>query len=367
MEDNYFGYNATSTTLSSDGKNEAKWMILHVIIVIVWVISIVKCVLDCFRESRNQIRYRRSDEYQERQRNRLELIDLERQEREAKILRSEPERREKVIASVIITKRVTKKNDDGGIEFSEQNSLTLTQQEVSETSISKEKDSSIELQEVNDINQETIEIFNDEEMNAKIEEAKTNSTSKVDEDTDQIDDIISKPLDNSCDSYSQHNEVGLRECTKAKKNKSLLDEGNGEDTDLGLACPICLDDFDVGDELSWSRQLKCQHVFHSECLASWLMNSDECPVCRTLLIEEEDFLVDECDKKIVGASVSGTSSSTETEALDSSSGMFLVLNGMVSFVKNARHNILRSRSQDNVQYNIIQSIGGDEENCLNFS
>jgi len=35
-------------------------------------------------------------------------------------------------------------------------------------------------------------------------------------------------------------------------------------------CSICLTAFSVGDEVSWSA-LDCDHVFHQECIAEWLM------------------------------------------------------------------------------------------------
>jgi len=59
-----------------------------------------------------------------------------------------------------------------------------------------------------------------------------------------------------------------------------------EDSDVDMECSVCLEVFEAGDKLSWSRNLKCEHVFHQECLMPWLMTHDECPYCRTKIIDD---------------------------------------------------------------------------------
>ncbi|XP_063072566.1 nascent polypeptide-associated complex subunit alpha, muscle-specific form-like [Engraulis encrasicolus] len=44
-----------------------------------------------------------------------------------------------------------------------------------------------------------------------------------------------------------------------------------------VRCPICLEDYQHGDELS---VLPCQHRLHSACARRWLERSRTCPVCR---------------------------------------------------------------------------------------
>jgi hypothetical protein len=56
-------------------------------------------------------------------------------------------------------------------------------------------------------------------------------------------------------------------------------------------CSICLDTFRVGDEVSWSKDLRCHHCFHSDCLIAWLMKRGECPVCRSSFLCKEDFII----------------------------------------------------------------------------
>lgn len=57
------------------------------------------------------------------------------------------------------------------------------------------------------------------------------------------------------------------------------------------ACAICLDDYEVGDQL---RCLPCGHTFHAKCIAKWLIErSATCPLCNLDLYEEEEFDEDE--------------------------------------------------------------------------
>ena len=42
-------------------------------------------------------------------------------------------------------------------------------------------------------------------------------------------------------------------------------------------CSVCLDELN-GDKII--KFLKCEHVFHSECVDSWLSRSASCPLCR---------------------------------------------------------------------------------------
>jgi hypothetical protein len=59
--------------------------------------------------------------------------------------------------------------------------------------------------------------------------------------------------------------------------------GSFEDTEVGhcaVLCAICLEEYEVGDEVSSSRNPQCLHVFHKDCVAEWLMKQTKCPVCR---------------------------------------------------------------------------------------
>eukprot|EP00906_Rhabdomonas_costata_P021103 RCo030664 len=43
------------------------------------------------------------------------------------------------------------------------------------------------------------------------------------------------------------------------------------------SCSVCLDSLHVGDR---GVVLRCGHVFHKDCLGSWLKLHNTCPLCR---------------------------------------------------------------------------------------
>ena len=45
-------------------------------------------------------------------------------------------------------------------------------------------------------------------------------------------------------------------------------------------CPICLDDFDDYTKIT---TLKCNHIFHEDCINQWLTKKSSCPYCRLYL------------------------------------------------------------------------------------
>jgi len=49
-------------------------------------------------------------------------------------------------------------------------------------------------------------------------------------------------------------------------------------------CAICLEKYKVNDDICWSKNKKCVHAFHFNCMLGWLMDNDDCPMCR------EDYL-----------------------------------------------------------------------------
>jgi len=53
----------------------------------------------------------------------------------------------------------------------------------------------------------------------------------------------------------------------------------------GIACAICLEEYQAG---SIVRELRCQHCFHRACIDPWLMvaatiDGSPCPICRALV------------------------------------------------------------------------------------
>jgi hypothetical protein len=54
-----------------------------------------------------------------------------------------------------------------------------------------------------------------------------------------------------------------------------------EENAVENCCSICLDEYAHGDRISGAKNTSsCQHLFHEHCITSWLMNHDNCPICR---------------------------------------------------------------------------------------
>ena len=48
-------------------------------------------------------------------------------------------------------------------------------------------------------------------------------------------------------------------------------------------CPICLEKVSEADS-----KTSCGHSFHEQCLTTWFMTSNTCPMCRTKLEESNE-------------------------------------------------------------------------------
>eukprot|EP00978_Attheya_sp_CCMP212_P001669 scaffold3445_cov57-Attheya_sp.AAC.1 len=49
-------------------------------------------------------------------------------------------------------------------------------------------------------------------------------------------------------------------------------------------CAICLENYSIGDSVSLAKTDQCDHDFHSQCIGEWLANHDDCPLCRTVIL-----------------------------------------------------------------------------------
>lgn len=64
---------------------------------------------------------------------------------------------------------------------------------------------------------------------------------------------------------------------------------NQPNKEVTWLCPVCLDDFDKGEERTWPAG--CGHNFCASCLDACLTHSARCPICRSLAPGEYDELV----------------------------------------------------------------------------
>jgi hypothetical protein len=47
-------------------------------------------------------------------------------------------------------------------------------------------------------------------------------------------------------------------------------------------CVICLEEFEVCEEVKMIPY--CKHVFHAECIDTWLSAHVTCPICRCVIV-----------------------------------------------------------------------------------
>ena len=101
--------------------------------------------------------------------------------------------------------------------------------------------------------------------------------------------LLSRNSEDSEDNVG--NSCGSQEPKKTPSDGKAVDytcyDGFDDDEDV---CPICLDNFEVGDVVMWSRHGSCSHVFHEDCLLQWLLEQreNECPTCRACFIADMD-------------------------------------------------------------------------------
>ena len=52
-------------------------------------------------------------------------------------------------------------------------------------------------------------------------------------------------------------------------------------------CTICLEDYVNGDN---SIALPCIHIFHANCIKTWLKENNSCPICKNEIKYENEEL-----------------------------------------------------------------------------
>ena len=62
-----------------------------------------------------------------------------------------------------------------------------------------------------------------------------------------------------------------------------LDEFNYIKGDNNEVCCICLNEYLIEEKVITLP--RCEHLFHSQCIKSWLRQSNTCPFCRMVVFE----------------------------------------------------------------------------------
>ena len=50
-----------------------------------------------------------------------------------------------------------------------------------------------------------------------------------------------------------------------------------ENNTTAKTCSICVQDY---EKSNWIKRLKCNHIFHLDCIKNWFKTKRECPVCK---------------------------------------------------------------------------------------
>ena len=53
-------------------------------------------------------------------------------------------------------------------------------------------------------------------------------------------------------------------------------------------CTICLENYVDGDD---SIALPCIHIFHADCIKTWVKDHNTCPICKKDIIYENEEVV----------------------------------------------------------------------------
>jgi len=61
------------------------------------------------------------------------------------------------------------------------------------------------------------------------------------------------------------------------KNIKIKEYTLNEDKHDNERCPICLEDYNIGDILN---ELICNHFYHKKCINNWIRSNNNCPICR---------------------------------------------------------------------------------------
>jgi len=82
---------------------------------------------------------------------------------------------------------------------------------------------------------------------------------------------------NSSNNSHKHNNNGHQEESGGCTNYTMSNHQDRE-------CSICMEEFYVGDVISWSPYQACSHVYHHQCIKEWLLRHNNCPFCRTIVL-----------------------------------------------------------------------------------
>jgi len=91
----------------------------------------------------------------------------------------------------------------------------------------------------------------------------------------------------SDDSVVLKDDLYVKSLRSMRENSSRIVVNNDVEDSLysPKVCPICCEEYKKGDDIAWSKNESCYHAYHVDCIMEWLMDHDDCPLCREKYIE----------------------------------------------------------------------------------
>lgn len=127
-------------------------------------------------------------------------------------------------------------------------------------------------------------------INSMIKQVQEKRRSKLNVLLDNYKMVVEeKHLIDPCESYEINTDIDKRDdCCFDEDHDFVISIPNHPfDSEKGYhiasgACTICLAPYEVDDIIMWSPNEHCSHVFHQDCILSWLMRKkhSQCPCCR---------------------------------------------------------------------------------------
>lgn len=78
--------------------------------------------------------------------------------------------------------------------------------------------------------------------------------------------------------YTDLNELNDVKITLTKEQFDKFEKGNVSESDKLSNCSICMDNYELDKMIV---KLKCNHIYHENCIENWLCNQKvTCPICR---------------------------------------------------------------------------------------
>jgi Ring finger domain len=187
-----------------------------------------------------------------------------------------------------------------------------------------------------------------------------------------LEDLEASNAPDVSDFSCEDDEECLLKQGTAKSQASAVSEANESGDNLVACCCICLEPYRVGDVVAWSNNTseECLHVFHKDCIYQWLENlkHDECPSCRTVILQPHDPFADEEEDEDGSQEKEGTvdmpmdddekSQSTRNNA---GSVAYCIIQGLISRVRNARFSLIGQTISFDSEDSELQCTSYDNE------